>query len=62
MNKDIQDPTLKEIAKERLTLTLFQKTLNERRWKYREQVMAKKGLTGKIDTKEVIVVQFNDGF
>lgn len=24
--------------------------------------MAKKGLTGKIDTKEVIVVQFNDGF
>ena len=34
-----------------MTQTLFQKTMSERRWKYREKVQTKKGITGKIDTK-----------
>lgn len=35
--------------------------MSERRWKYREKVQSKKGITGKIDTKEAIILQYKDG-
>lgn len=40
---------------------MFQKTLTDRRRKYREQVNIENKLSSKIDTKEAIVLQYKDG-
>ena len=62
MNKDMFDPSLKEFTRDKLIPTFFQKAINEKRWKYRERVLAKRGNTGKIDYKEAIVIRFVDGY
>ena len=43
VNKEIQDATIKRIPKEKLTNTLIQKVLSERRKKQRDYIKVKQG-------------------